>query len=505
MLAPIFTESNPALLNQTITVTTMNGIMKYNLQDFDEFQRSRMILAALFGARASVSALVSIILFLMADRRTTPVYIFNQVSLIFFFIQSTLFLVSSFSPFGLISTIFTFSYASVTTTNVNISLAGSVFQLLFVITIQCSLFFQGRIVFPKQSRSRLLATLVLGTIALGTIIIYSLNIAQSCTFAVNPVRDPLFPGRFGKKLPSIAQIMFASSITVSMLIFVGKLVFAIRTRWVLGLKQFGPLQIICIMGAQSMIIPAVLTVISFARTDVKNVYSVAPLIVVISLPLSAMWAASANTSTSPSSTANYSRGGHHNHHHHHSGSSSRRYSPGSYDLEKQENGSHESSSSALSNTGFLHRWKHAVLSLFVPRSAVPDLATRRHRAGPPPIDISTASSSRQMQLESGAGEDGRGGGYLSGTSFDGHSASAEHPKYTITTRVSLRNSGIESFESEEDFIYRQGQAVGYLPDTPMDRESPLAGECKGMGIIMGSDDGHPSVNESKQSQEVHIV
>lgn len=496
MLAPIFTESNPALLAQTITVTTMNGVMKYNLQQFDSFQRSRMILTALFGARAGVSALVSIILFLMADRRNTPVYIFNQVSLIFFFIQSTLFLVTAFSPFGLISTVFTSSYASVTATNINISVACSVFQLLFVITIQCSLFFQGRIVFPKQSRSRLLATLVLGTISLGTIIIYSLYIAQSCSLAVNPVGEPLFPGRFGKKLPSISQIMFASSITVCMLIFVGKLVIAIRTRWVLGLKQFGPLQIICIMGAQSMIIPAVLTVISFARTDVKNVYSVAPLIVVISLPLSAMWAASANTSTSPSSTANYSRGAHH--HHHHSGSSTRRYSPGSYDLEKQER-SHESSSTR--SAGFLHQWKHAVLSLFAPRSSGPDLATRRQRTGPPPIDIASTAGCRQGQ--SGM-PPSAAGGYLTRSSLDGDPASADHPKYTITTRVSLRNSGIESFESEEDFFSRHGQN-----DMPMNRESPLAGECKGMGIIMDSDDGHPSACETeyegKQLQVVHIV
>lgn len=303
MLAPIFTQSDPTLLYQYVNITTMQGVVKINLQALDSFQRQRMLLVALFAVRAGCSALVSILLFLLTPRRTTPVYVFNQTSLILFFVQSTLFLVNAFSPFGAISTVFTKSYADVTIANVNVSVATSVFQLLFIITIQCSLVFQARTVFPRQSKAQILATMVLGCMSLATITLYTLYIAQTCWVATNPRGIPLFKGRFGNKLPSISQIMFAASISLSTFIFVGKLIVAIRTRRVLGLKQFGPLQIVCIMGAQSMIIPAVLTVVSFAKPGMFHIYSMAPFTVVVSLPLSAMWAASANTTPVPTSTS----------------------------------------------------------------------------------------------------------------------------------------------------------------------------------------------------------
>lgn len=306
MLAPIFEQSDPSVLFQEINITTMNGVVSYNIQELDQFQRDRMLLATLFGVRAGASAVVSIILFLLTARRHTPVYIFNQTSLVLFFAQSTLFLVNTFSPFGALSTVFTNSYASVTGINVNVSVATSVFQLLFIISIQCSLFFQARAVFPRNSHAQVLVTVILGLMSVATIIIYTLYIAQNCRLAANPVGPTLFKGRFGYKLPSISQIMFAASISLCTLIFVGKLFFAIRTRSVLGLKQFGPMQIVCIMGTQSMIVPAVLTVISFTESGTTPIYSMASFTVVISLPLSAMWAASANTNSSPklSSTMN---------------------------------------------------------------------------------------------------------------------------------------------------------------------------------------------------------
>lgn len=521
MLAPIFLESDPSLISQFINITTMDGVVQYNIQELDSFQTSRMIFAALFGVRAGVSAIVSIILFLLVDRRTTPVYIFNQVSLVLMFIQSTLFLVNLVSPYGLISTVFTQSYAAVTQSNVNVSVASSVFQLLFIITIQCSLFFQGRIIFPKASPSRLLATVILGIISLATVVLYSLYIAQSCHAAINPA-DLLLFGVKGKKLPSMAQIMFASSISFCTLIFVGKLVFAIRTRWVLGLKQFGPLQIICIMGAQSMIIPAIITVVSFARPDVQSIYSVASFVVVISLPLSAMWAASANTSTKPSSTSYYlnavkdRRGmsdmsaAHYQHNNHH-------------DTEKGPRPPHNSSAKT-SVSGVWSEFKAVLASIFTP-SGPSDLASRRRHIGLSPINVNSARGPMDESSPNSArmGYTGDSAtGFMSRNSLEAQ-APDYGDKYRISTRVSITNIDLNSLDSAEcrahqghqhqhqhqqhHVHYREApdaSVIEYTPETTTESNiSPLTGVSRGMGIIMGSAEELPLATDAHRA--AHLV
>lgn len=518
MLAPIFSESDPELLYQYINITTMNGIVSYNIQELDSFQKRRMILAVLFGVRAGTSAVVSIILFLLSARRDTPVYIFNQVSLILFFIHSTLFLVNTFSPFGALSTVFTYSYASVTAANVNVSVATSVFQLCFVIAIQCSLFFQGRIVFPKKSKARFLVSILLGFMSLATIIIYTLYIVSSCRAAVNPVGPTLFGEKFGTQLPSIAQIMFATSISVCMLIFVGKLIFAIRTRRVLGLKQFGPLQIICIMGAQSMIGPAVMTVISFARPDLQNVYSLAGLIVVISLPLSAMWASSANTTPSPTSTTNFNSHAIYRHMGGFSEGGSNGFDP-SEDYsrnEKQHPESDATERATQAKRGLYEKCKHAICSLFdSSETSAEALASRRNRDIPSPINVNWGTGTRHLASP----QSSLAGQYMSRNSFEAQANCQD--KYQMSTRVSISkiDSNLMSSSDEYEYVHLKGspgeqygemqgggKIIEYVrsPDTPSTNNiSPLGGTSKGMGIIMGSEDDVLPLAESQRGQ--HLV
>lgn len=477
MLSPVFAHSDPSLLYQYVNLTTAGGVSAIPLQALDEFQHSRMMYAAMFGARASTSAVISLILFLIVERKNTPVYFFNQISLILFFIQSTLFLVHTFGPFGAISTVFTGSYAAIHQSNIDISVASSVFQLLFIISIQISLFFQGRVVFPKNSKSRLLATIILALISLATVILYTLYIARNVAQAIDPSGKVLFPGHFGNRLPSIAQIMFAASISFCTLIFVGKLIFAIRTRWVLGLKQFGPLQIICIMGGQSMIVPAVITIISFARPDVKTIYAVAPLVVVMSLPLSAMWAQSANTSSS--SSKSFFRG------HQKQKSSSKNWykkrNGPSYDVEKQS-----AASPADTSKGFFHQLKSIVLSIFASDSSGPDRRFTPRRMNSSGMRSHTSNNSI---LEFAHGEHPRGTeAYMSRNSFEAQTPPYQN-QFKMNTRVSIGNIDALSMDSQDSAHGgpKRGQ-VTYLP------QATTPGEAKGDGETSPRSGGHSSVH-----------
>lgn len=299
MLSPLFTESDPELLVQNITAMTMQGPMSYPLPLLDDFQFKRMLITALFAVRSSCTVLISLVLFLFSQRRKTPVFIFNQLSLWLMFIQSTIYLVSSFQPFLKLSTYLTLSFAAVTQNAVNVSMACSVFQLLFVITLECSLIFQVRAVFPERTPVQLVATVFLGAVALANVVLYALYVVVACYNAADPTNEnPAgLSAAFLFRLPTVSQVMFATFVSACTCVFIGKLFFAIMARRVLGLRQFGPLQIVFVMGAQSMIIPAVLTFLCFFTPNAPGISSLAPFTVVISLPLSALWAATANTPT----------------------------------------------------------------------------------------------------------------------------------------------------------------------------------------------------------------
>lgn len=441
MLDQAFTQGNPALLVQNITIETMQGTSIVALTAFDAYQHKRMTIVSFFAVRASCSALVSIVLFLLTTRRRTPVFFFNQTSLILMFIQSTLFLVSCFSPFSTISTVFTNSYADVTQMNINISIASSVFQLLFLISIECSLVFQARTVFPKNTRAQLLVTVALGAFALATVAIYTLYITSTCWSARNPTAPRLFSGSFQRHLPSVAQLMFALSVTLCTLIFVGKLLVAIRTRRVLGMKQFGPLQIVCVMGAQSMILPAILTLLSFQMPGAVHISSLAPFLVVISLPLSALWASAANTNV-PNTTLNSNPVRSRRAKGHKDGSDMnhrRSWSFMRHDSQKGLRDIEFESDSVSSKKGW-SKFTTRFSSFWMRRTTIPGslpFTSQRRQPPPPPIELDLSPAERSQSYLDSAYTPGTAREYMSRHSFE--ERGNYRSKYQMSTRVSIRN------------------------------------------------------------------
>ncbi|VVT57086.1 uncharacterized protein SAPINGB_P005527 [Magnusiomyces paraingens] len=289
------------LLNQTIEIMTIYGPAEISLTEIDEFYKIKILMGIFFGLRVGASAVVAIILFLITENKRTPVFIFNQISLIILFIQSSLYLQYLNSSYSFISTNFTGSYEAVTSNDTNISIASSVFQFLLICAVTVSLFFQVRVVFPPFSMARVVASIITGVASVLCCIINLLFIISRCASAKNPNSSIYGDGHFANILPTFSQYTFAATIMLCSVTLLGKLVFAIRTRRILGLRQFGPLEIIVIMSVQTMIIPVILYIINNtlgsgdAGTYVAGVGALAPLSVVIFLPMSSMWASAANT------------------------------------------------------------------------------------------------------------------------------------------------------------------------------------------------------------------
>lgn len=309
---PLSTEIDPSspdlqelVLKQMFPFMTVDGLMPLPIEAVDDYFFSVVFSGIFFGVRVGSTAVVGILLFLISKNRRTPAFLLNQICLWLLFIQSALYLNYEVSYYSAPSTYFSGSYIKVTDNDVNASVASSVFQLLLVIAIQFSLIFQVRAVFPPFSLSRKIATFVMGLFSSWCIVFYFLFIVERCFSAKDGSRPLYGETRFAEVLPSLSQLSLGISIFVCCLVLVGKLLFAIRTRHILGLRQFGPLQILVIMGTQSMIAPLVIYIVNWfvhyggnaasPTRYVTGLASIAPLIVVLSLPMSSLWAASKNT------------------------------------------------------------------------------------------------------------------------------------------------------------------------------------------------------------------
>ncbi|ANB12728.1 alpha-factor pheromone receptor STE2 [Sugiyamaella lignohabitans] len=290
-LSEDYLSQNRTLLNQTFMVDTIEGPTPVMLSDFDSYLSGEITYALIFGLRIGTAAIVSILLALISKKYKSPVFWLNQTSLILLIIHSGLFISYLLGPFGSVTTEFTGSYANVTYSALCTSVAASWLQLLLVVSIESSLLFQTRSVFPEYGKYRNIFTAIVFCIAtLPTIVIWTYNCVLSTITTIYPDKGYLLTGHNLKIYYALWPI-FSASVVFYSAIFGVKLFLAIRRRRRLGLKQFDTTQIIFIMSIQTMIIPAIFTIIQFALSDVPPGYTAfTPLLVVVFLPLSAMWA-----------------------------------------------------------------------------------------------------------------------------------------------------------------------------------------------------------------------
>jgi len=98
----------------------------------------------------------------------------------------------------------------------------------------------------------------------------------------------------------IQRIYFCTFVGVSCLVFLYKLAITIYRRRKMGIKKFGPLQIIFIMFSQCLVIPLLFYIIDLADSNsVFNFATIGQVFLVCTLPLSALWASADAESRRP--------------------------------------------------------------------------------------------------------------------------------------------------------------------------------------------------------------
>ncbi|KAI9767820.1 MAG: hypothetical protein M1840_005501 [Geoglossum simile] len=187
-------------------------------------------------------------------------------------------------PWSEVYAFFAGDYSRVPTSSYANSIAAEVIALLLLVAVEASLVMQTHVVCATMRDAyRYIISLASAVIALTAIGLRFTLVVVDIKSTLTASSPPWF------WLASGSNIMTTISICFFCAIFVIKLGFAVLQRRKLGLKQFGPMQVVFIMGCQTLIVPAIFSILTYF-VDFPGMASLTLTLVTMLVPLSSMWA-----------------------------------------------------------------------------------------------------------------------------------------------------------------------------------------------------------------------
>ena len=244
---------------QSFTLVMRDGTpFNVTIPQLDEFILYSVQISINWAAQLGASLLFLIVLLLLTkpEKRKSPIFIINAVALTLNVLRTLLQCLYFTGPFSELYAYFSLDYSKVSSSDYANQVAIVVFTFLLLLCAEASLLLQIRVVCVtvRQGYKRALyaSSVLIAGLALGFRLAFCV---QNAKFILS--LDSLFPLMW---LASATNITTSISICWFCAIFVTKLGFALNQRKKLGLKSFGPMQIIFIMGCQTLVIPG-----TFAR------------------------------------------------------------------------------------------------------------------------------------------------------------------------------------------------------------------------------------------------
>ncbi|KAI9784612.1 MAG: hypothetical protein M1839_001834 [Geoglossum umbratile] len=283
-------------LKQSFTLLFPNG-KPFNvpIPALDDFISYNSRICANFGCQLGASLLLLVVLAMLTGRekRRSPIFITNMLSLVLNSIRCFLQILYFTGPWSEVYAFLSGDYSRVPTSSYANSIAAEVFALLLLVAVEISLVMQSHVICATMREvHRYIVSFACAVVAL---------IAIGLRFAlmVMSIKSTLTASPMSLWwLASGSNIMTTISICIFCAVFVIKLGFAVLQRRKLGLKQFGPMQIVFIMGCQTLIVPATFSILTYF-VDFPGMASLTLTLVAMLVPLSSMWA-SASVAGPPS-------------------------------------------------------------------------------------------------------------------------------------------------------------------------------------------------------------
>ncbi|KAL8790039.1 MAG: hypothetical protein Q9195_006541 [Heterodermia aff. obscurata] len=293
---------------QTITLHLADGTpLDLPLSELDEFMLYNVQICINFASQIGASFILLVVLLLLTkpDKRRAPIFVTNVLSLALNVIRNILQCLYFTGPFNKIYAYYGQDYSHVAGKDYGISVTASVLTVLLLACVESSLLLQIRVVCcTLPSRYRLATYGVSILTALLAIAFRFALCVENSKFIVTLTYETSL-----ELLDNAANITTSISICWFCAAFVTKLGFALHQRRKLGLDQFRPMQIIFIMACQTLVIPAIFSILPyFVKTP--GMSSQVLTLVSIFLPLSSLWASASigNRSSQATITTTTSEG-----------------------------------------------------------------------------------------------------------------------------------------------------------------------------------------------------
>ncbi len=239
---------------QTFTLEDATGTpFNVSLAELDAWRLFGSQECIAMGVQVGACAILLCVLLLLTkpDKRASPVFILNSLALVFDIIRCVLESVYWTGPFVSTYGYFGEDFSQVPSGVYAQQVTGTVCTMLMQICIEISLCIQAHVVcvnLRQIHRRAILAMSIL--IALAALAVRFALMVENDIYIVKAKQEDALG-----MLDDAANITTTICICWFCAIFVGKLGIALRERTKLGLKQFGPMQIIFIVGCQTLLVP----------------------------------------------------------------------------------------------------------------------------------------------------------------------------------------------------------------------------------------------------------
>lgn len=306
------------VFHQPFNILAPDGtIFTTSTDDVNRIRVTTVQTAIVFSSQLGACLVLLLVLLLMTSpaKRKSAAFIFNALALLCNVIRCVIMCVELTGPLlDFVVLLMQFYEIDGINQAIRESIADSVMATLVFIFIELALLTQVWVIClatTKQHRALVLG--FCGTVSVVAIAFRIRLMVVNCANTANLMDYSVERAHAQNRAQWLSNIMGVISICVFSAIFCGKLALAIRSRRSMGLKQFGAMQIIFIMGCQTLFIPCksessrshltklTFAIVIFAILDYyvikgSQIGSFVETFVAIFLPLSSMWA-SANVNS----------------------------------------------------------------------------------------------------------------------------------------------------------------------------------------------------------------
>jgi pheromone alpha factor receptor len=249
---------------QDFQIYSSDGVLQtLSTVDIDNVRLIAVRTAIIFAVQLGASAILLLVLLLMTqgNKRRSLSWVFNVLALVCNVIRCTIQCTEMTGPFLNFVLVTLQEYGSANLgKHVRISIANSVITTLVFVFIELALVTQVHVIcaatMPQLWRLSILT--FCGLVAMLAVGFRFNLMIRNCEDTANLAKGILGTPESGHRLDwaqSTSNIMAIVSICVFSAVFCTKLGLAIRSRHQMGLKQFGAMQIIFIMGCQTLTLP----------------------------------------------------------------------------------------------------------------------------------------------------------------------------------------------------------------------------------------------------------